>query len=269
MIDSLLSLIKSWVRTGKNYAKGWVLIFSSILALAVLFWVVSFLVEHLFIKKFEDRGLKISFTENGATQVKIGGELKSAIFLVSASQGWVNSGIKIPPKSTVVITASGQAHVALHHLIKAAEEDRIPNYRWSDPRGVDYNGENSKADSERNEGLIVEREKIGALLACLHIDGSGEPNLLKNPRPDNIKIIGNRQNITNDLDQEATLWFTINDVVLDSSDKSEKLYLPDTNSPDYQKAKNRWKYIKENHYWNIWFDDNSGFYQVKVERVEE
>jgi hypothetical protein len=270
MIDSLFSLIKSWVRTGKNYAKGWVLIFSSILALAVLFWVVSFLVEHLFIKKFEDRGLKISFTENGATQVKIGGELESAIVPVFASQGWMNSGIKIPPKSTVKITASGQAHVALHHLIKAAEEDRIPKYRWSDPTGVNYSSVNSQADSERNEGLIVKRAKIGALLACLYIDGSNEPNLLKNPRPDNIKIIGDEQKIKNDLDQEATLWFIVNDVVLDSInlDKSEKIYLPDTNSPDYQEAKDRWKYIIENHYWNIWFDDNSGFYQVKVEREE-
>jgi hypothetical protein len=273
MIDSLFRLLRSWVRTRENYRRGWYLILSSTLALALFLgvltllssWIINFLSQ----RSLNKRGLTISFTENGATQVKIGGELESAIVPVFASQGWMNSGIKIPPKSTVIITASGQVNLAIHHLIKAAEEDRKPRFSSTDPTGVDYSAKNSSADLERKQGLIVKTEKIGALLACLYIDGS-IPSVLNNPRPENIKIIGDDKKITNDSDKEATLWFTVNDVVLDSIDldKSEKIYLPDTNSPDYQEAKKRWEYIKKEQYWNVWFDDNSGFYQVKVQRGE-
>lgn len=282
MIDSLINALKSWVRRPKNYFLGLLIIASSIVSLAVTLAIlsvtISFVIEQLFIEKFErllterfeDRAVTVSFTDSGATQVKISGKLKSAIFPVFASQGWIDSGITIPPGATVEITASGQANLAIHRLVEAAEEDFRPDFPWTGPEGVDFQSTNPR-DTRRKKGLIVQKDNIGALLAYLHIDGGdkSEPDLLDNPRPTGIRVIKQGRKITNKSEQEATLWFIVNDVVLDSSDESAQMYLPDKNNPDYQEKKEKWDYVKQEQYWDIWFDDNSGFYQVIVENVKE
>ncbi len=131
---------------------------------------------------------------------------------------------------------------------------------------------------------ICPKADTGTLLACLHQDGDPKPGKI-NPRPDNIIVLGSKCRIVNKMDTKCTLWLVVNDAVLENDDRSRRAYLEiedDSDPKIYYPPENfkgsynandpmswspiqRWRYIVKHQYWQLWYDDNIGFYQIQID----
>ena len=140
-----------------------------------------------------------------------------------------------------------------------------------------------KKDTDRGELLVLPaqendgKSQYGLLIGCLVPENTSNeeaPSAL-NPRPKfqrfpvgSEKLIGNRNLVS------CNLWLCVNDVALDPKDieKSRRIYIDsvtkekDNNDNPFvafmHPPETRWKYIEVHNYWNLWFDDNFGEYQV-------
>src|SRR5262245_40523663 len=81
------------------------------------------------------RKVEIKTTEGGGLVVRHGGKTSHATFSVPASAGWRNTGIPLEKGKSYNITASGQAHLALRHLVDGAEHHTPLQFQWTGPEG--------------------------------------------------------------------------------------------------------------------------------------
>jgi hypothetical protein len=225
--------------------------------------------------------VKIEFPIPGTTLVKINDKPDKASLLLAASDLWTNTGINLQPKESVIFSASGRVNLAIHRLTEACLLDVRPRHLWLGPDGQKAGLQEVKQSYEKRL-LICPEADTGTLLACLHQEGDPKPGK-NNPRPDNIIVVGSNCRIENKTDTECTLWLVVNDAVLQDDEVSRRAYLkieddndPKIYSPPQGFAYNandprswppiqKWKYIVKHQYWQIWYDDNIGFYQVQID----
>lgn len=208
---------------------------------------------------------KISFTSNGATVIIDPNDKLNAIFMLPASARWTNTGIYLKPGEKLKITASGKIHTAIHHLVDCAIRDIKPPYIWRSPDGEPWSNLAS-LDALRRNLLIIPKANIGVLIGYLHIPGNPEPCIF-NPRPEGMVIIGKEGYINNHNKVDAELWFNINETILDPNnlEYSKKAYVGSGDKKEWLK---RWDYIVENDYWDLWWDDNIGYFLIQMQEVE-
>lgn len=203
--------------------------------------------------------------------------LKPTQVLVSASRLWVDAKIELKPGETIRITATGLVNLAMHRVVSAANEDKRPSLPWSPPEGIEL--PRDRPLYLRRQDLLVDRSApYGALLACCVKPGETNPGKFK-PTPDGVQLVGDHLVYT--YPKEATgpgrLFFTINDTVLKRDERYRKAFAGTQAEIDstYGAGKYtvadleaRWESLMDQEYWDIWFDDNTGFFLVEVVRVE-
>lgn len=226
--------------------------------------------------------VRIEFPAPGTTLIKVNGQPDKASYLLAASDLWANTGLVLKPGQGVSVTASGRANLAVHRLIDAAVQDVRPRQGWMGPGGGGASAPEVK-DTYRRDLKIAPKSQDGVLLACLHKQGEDLPGK-DNPKPSNLIVVGDSGVVVNSFSEPRTIWFVINDAVLDDSDVSRRAYLEiekdndqkvdarpdgfrehDPKNPQSWSPKERWKNIVELQYWNLWYDDNMGFYQIQFD----
>lgn len=229
---------------------------------------------------------EVSITESGALKVSIPGKNQQWLTSVPASDLWVNTGIKIPPSHSVRIRAWGRANLAIHRLVAAAYYDQVPYQCWVNPDGVILGSNGAKVpynDKEREELLLFPASKnnnvsqTGLLVGCLVPTNTSNGKLpsKENPRPEfRLFAVGSSSKIDNNDSTACELWLCINDAILDPKnlDTCRRIYIAsvrgELNKNDnpfvkfMETAEDRWDNIVKNRYWNLWYDDNFGEYQV-------
>ena len=227
--------------------------------------------------------VKVEFPVPGTTLIKVNDQPHKASYLLAASDLWADTGLILQPHQSIAIVASGRANLAFHCLVAAARNDVFPCHGWVGPAGGSGQGATGK-ESCRARLRIVPKAGYGALLAYLHKKGDPPPGK-ENSRPSPINVIGESGSITNDSDVPRSLWLVINDAVLFPNDEASKLaYLEvenmadtkinrrpskfksyDKDVPESWTILEHWRYIETHQYWNVWFDDNVGFYQIQID----
>ena len=230
-----------------------------------------------------DKEVKIEFPAPGTTLVKVDGRPDKASLLLAASELWMNTGLVIEPKQTVLITASGRASLAIHLLVDAARFDFRPRHSWVGPEGAGNNSAPDVRPTYRNQLRIKPTAQDGVLLAYLQKKGDAIPSI-DNPRPEPIFVVGASNEFRNDTDDPRILFLVINDAILNNSDESAKAYFEvddlndaklkkrdgrfknfDPQNPESWTPLERWDYVRGQRYWNLWFDDNMGYYQIQID----
>ncbi len=194
---------------------------------------------------------------------------------------WLDTEIKIKPNQSVNVKADGRIHLAVHYIVEAAQKDFVVKYPWSDPdgEGPSINTiEQLPGDASRNGQKLCPSAKFGQLLAYVGPEVLNKDNPW--PRDGKIQVLGREAVIENNTDTKQKIWLAVNDIILRDDDFSEQAYLLNEDSCDLAKryksksdcdleavieAKKHWKQIKDNKYWNIWFDDNIGSYVIKFD----
>jgi len=227
--------------------------------------------------------VQIEFPIPGTTLVKVNDKPDKASLLLSATDLWTNTGIILKPKESIIVSASGRVNLAIHRLAESGFFDIRPRYLWVGPDGQKGGFQEVKLSYQKKLKISPEAES-GTLLAHLHRDGDPKPGK-NNPRPDNIIVVGTKCRIVNKTDAECTLWLVVNDAVLENDEKSRRAYLGidddsdpkiyypplgfkgayDENDPRSWSPKQRWQYIVKHQYWQLWYDDNIGFFQVQID----
>ncbi len=213
--------------------------------------------------------------------IVVGEEIQAATMFLPANQLWMPTDIEIKPGQMVKISSRGRAHLALHHLVDAAIRDDPVEYEWTGPSGKQTK-KPLPGDKIRNERLICQNGPYGELLGFISYSDQEIPSPV-NPRPGKIYRLSNFGYIRNDIEKTGKLWLTLNDLVLDGSDRSRDLFL--LNEKEIKKRydkfltvdkpplmadrKRTWNKILKEGRWNMWFDDNIGSYQVNLKFVDK
>ena len=151
----------------------------------------------------------------GATTLK-DEQKEVSYFLFNTATLWANSGITVDKGDVLSVHSSGTAHTAIHHLHKAAGSNFKPDEEYFDANGerVNYISERDKA---RRKFRIVSDMPNSALVMQVY-KGADRPPL----KPENEEeeknfyfISQHRENII--INEGGTLYFAINDIVLDSA----------------------------------------------------
>jgi hypothetical protein len=228
----------------------------------IILFSVAILSAVLFGGKIQYNNLSLEYPVPGTILVKNNGKPDKASLLVSASDIWIDTGLDLLPNGEINITATGKATLAIHRLVESAQEDTIPNHGWVGPEG---GIPDSKTRSFRRSLLVEPNAEEGSLLAWFSKNGDVKPSKI-NPRPSEggrlIQFVGNNSTLKNENNYPVRLWLTLNDAVLDSEKTSETAYKENKNG---KKINSKWDYIKAHNYWNVWYDDNVGFYQIQVQ----
>lgn len=151
-------------------------------------------------------------------------------FLLSSSELWANSGIHVKKGETLTIKSSGKKHSAIHHLVNIAKNNK-PNSHdpWVGSEGFseDFDKREDR-DRERARYRIFPKTNQDILLLQIVPDDNRKPvdrpdGLVYNSREkrfvreccqNTFLVVGNKMdNIHVDID--GTLYFAINDIVLD------------------------------------------------------
>lgn len=227
--------------------------------------------------------VRIEFPIPGTTLVKVNDKPDKASLLLSATDLWTNTGIILQPKESAIVSASGRVNLAIHRLAESGFLDVRPPYLWVGPDGQKSGFQEVKLSYQKHLKISPEAD-AGTLLACLHRDGDPKPGK-DNPRPKKIIVVGSRCRIVNKTDAAGTLWLVVNDAVLENDERSRRAYLGieddsdpkiyypppgfqgaySANDPRSWSPKQRWQYIVKHQYWQLWYDDNIGFYQVQID----
>lgn len=223
---------------------------------------------------------------------------RKVVFLVPASQCWINTELLIKPGETIKFTTSGKVHLALN-LIK---QEELAIIKWSKPDGSPFT-KPAKEFGDRRSFLISQHRNddspdplVGNLVGFLQADGIDLPDPgPSNSRPEGasknkVFHIGHEHTVTNETGHKAYLWLSVNDIVLDDSDAARQAYLGDSTDfvtkvlasqqvalitkearrkqakESWAKHLETWKSICEAKQWDLYFNDNIGTYLVFIEK---
>jgi hypothetical protein len=263
---SLISIINSLLSDTKKFKR-------LVLVLIILMsTVVIILIVLLLFQSKTKSNLKIDFTKTGATIIVDNATPIAAQFLLPGSSRWTNTGIEFQPGSEIEITASGKINLAVKALVEAAGEDQRPALAWCSPSGIDYTNPKIK-NQNRMKYLIKDDARMGMIIGYFLTkdEGKSEPSI-QNARPKGMFVINEKTTITTPL-KSSTLWLTINDILLDQNDltgSKEAFYGPAKElKPKQQRHRDeRWEYIIRNNYWDLWFEDNIGYYLIQIKEKD-
>jgi hypothetical protein len=196
---------------------------------------------------------------SGALIYTIGAE-EIMTFQIHASSMWECSQWQVKAGMKISIRASGRVNLAIHRLIDNARIDRRPMYPWNGPSGF------SNSNDPRSPYLIFPEANWGALIFGITKSRIHSPCLNGTCKCDSIWIAceEGKEAIEFTVPYSGYLWFSINDIPLDST--RQKVYELD---PNYDKSISSWNDILKLKYWNVWFDDNTGSFLINVKVLEK
>lgn len=139
-------------------------------------------------------------------------------FLLNSSELWASSGIKVKKGQTITIKSSGKKHSAIHHLVRDAESNS-PTLRdpWVGAEGFPLEFDTrKKRDGERAKHRIIPYANQDILLLQIVAD---DASILYRPitgeeKTNRFIVVGNKMEDIH-IDFNGTLYFAVNDVVLD------------------------------------------------------
>jgi len=166
--------------------------------------------------------LKKSFTYSDVTTNALGvttirdEQKEVSYFLFNTATLWASSGIEVKAGDVISIHASGSAHTAIHHLYDAAGKNYRPEEDYFDANGERFN-HISERDRARRKYRIVPYLPNNALIMQVY-NSNGRPPLkatTEEQKKNFYYISQHRENII--INEGGTLYFAINDIVLDST----------------------------------------------------
>ena len=217
----------------------------------------------------------------GATTIK-SERNEVSYWLFNTAILWADSGIQVKEGDIITIRASGKSNTAIHHLVKAAEDNTQIADKWVGSEGESLasftDSKNRDRDEARRKYRIIPNRESGALI--MQVVDNEKP--FDTPRDDkandqNFYFIGKeRQNIY--INHPGTLYFAVNDIVLNMDTIRDMKSDPDfakmnlgTTTLDNGNTVNELDYYGENEEVNkkrktVWFDDNVGSFLIVVEK---
>lgn len=140
----------------------------------------------------------------GATMIR-NEEKEVTYWLFNTAELWANTGIQVREGDLLTVRASGGSHTAVHHLVEAAERNRLPDDPWSGTEGVET--KKNARDRLRARQRIIPHKPQDALIMWV------APSCKSEPEAQQIYLIGKeRQNFR--VAQSGELRFAVNDIVL-------------------------------------------------------
>ena len=126
----------------QNPRAMWRVLLSLFFLVVIIFVGLAFVV--ISIKRFYPYNV-IETTPYGATLMK--NEDKDVIYwLFNSADLWANSGIEVDVNDELTIRASGSSYTAVHHLVMASNENRVPQDQW-----VSIEGQTPEMISKMNQ----------------------------------------------------------------------------------------------------------------------
>ena len=192
--------------------------------------------------------------------------------LVPSSKLWINSGVTIEPGEKISMHASGYINLAMHRLVDSARIDIPPSYHWSGPEGIEI--DKNLPLYHRREDLLIEKRALPGQLLYAAVRNTEVPPSKKNPRPKRMNILSSDSYYTNRSDERETLYFTINEKLLENNQKAKLAFVgknqeevDETYGPGVitlQELEKQFENIVNNRYWTVWFDDNIGQFLIEI-----
>jgi hypothetical protein len=240
--------------------KKFFLFLALILATSIMIVGALCIVVNIFSKKATSIEVKAS----GALVIQLDNNLRTASYLLSANGNddrspWVDTNIDLKEGDKITFHVSGKVCMAMHRMMDAADSNTImPPLPWCGPEGFDLNSvANSRpAEVKRKNYLICPEFNQGQVLGIIT---NKENGIL---RPDSLNVIDVNKYTDEYYEVKRNnghLWLLVNEVFLD-----DKL-LNSIEPEDLAIDSTEFNFIKKNHYSNVWYDDNCGFFSINME----
>ena len=218
-VSKYASLVK--ILSGDNW---WKVLISVFFIGCVLFSGISLVA--LAIKKMYPYS-DITTNGLGTTTIKSeNGEV--SYWLFNSASLWANSGITVEKGDIITIRSSGKYHTAIHHLYDATKNNTDLKDKWIGSEGMPDNYNKTVEDDYRSKYRIFPGQPNGALVmqVATNIPFDTPKDISDNnkrAKPDNFYFIGKeRQNIY--INNSGTLYFAINDIVLNDQTIQDMLF---------------------------------------------
>ena len=258
--DGFFTLI---VKSNASLYRGLFFIFIVLLFFVCAIWGIWFYV-------FQNPKIdKLVFENNNLKSIALQYEVKGKpcyIMNFHTSVLWEKLDVLVKPTDVINIKATGRYNTAIHHVIDAAISDSLPVFPWCSAKGIPSNTNypTRLADLYRSRYRIDTGSNYGALL--VQFVPKTVQNVPNRPAYTSMFAVG-ESNILEmsrfKSSEEGYLYFAVNEIPLNQD--MENVYVITKNIDiGYEKRhplkqqKKQWQYIKENQYWNLWYDDNEG-----------
>lgn len=166
--------------------------------------------------------LKKSFTYSDITTNAFGAttiadeQKQVSYFLFNTAELWANSGINVEKGDIISIYSSGAAHTAIHHLCQASADNSKLKQQYFDSNGERMDPE-SERDKLRSQYRIFPYLPQSALIMQVSQEVPRSERFMFQPDSASQEqfyfIGGKREKIQ--IRQNGTLFFAVNDIVLD------------------------------------------------------
>ncbi|QJW90516.1 hypothetical protein HNV11_14585 [Spirosoma taeanense] len=291
LIKSLVDWVKSILRVNETTARAIVMLFVLVLTTLFIMEYIRRVWKDDFVIRAAGKGIIFHSSDNNNFQ--------QLIFLVPASQCWINTGLAFDPGDEIHFRTSGQVHLAQNQI----RQEELSTVQWSNPSGSAF--VEPPRGGGRSKFLICTfhdqddyRPLVGNLVGYFQVVGIDEPPGLENPSPSGrgrslVFHIGSELTTTNETGRRAYLWLSVNDIVLNASQAAREAYIGD--STEFQRDELRypplggldsavrkasaiakwnahkryWDTITKYHKWDLFFADNIGTYMVFIERQKK
>lgn len=215
----------------------------------------------------------VEITPEGAYILRVD-EKKTVHWMFSSAELWANSGIEVEEGDVIEVTASGRFNTGIHHLFRYGIDDTSFAFPWVSPDGITVDSILRPADRSRYPDRIITTDRgkdvpIGKLLMQIVPYNSREPEI--RPKSNPLYVIGTREKVRIKDGQSGFLYFTVNEIPLDSTREQTYLITPDEDPkycPDEKKLEEQrdsWKIICKKKDFDIWYKDNVGSIFVSIE----
>lgn len=236
----------------------------------------------------------------GATVIR-SEDTEVTYWLYNSADLWANSGIEVKAGQTLSIRTSGASHTAIHHLVRAAQNNEKLDIEWQHPRGGIKS--TRKEDPSRMKYRIAPNYEENTILMQVlpkefdtygnewykeeailkdtmkwdYIDGGGRDG-------DGISIahiykIGEGQDNI-EIQEDGILYFSCNDIALTprvinnmradkKTNPSRTFGKPKKNKKTKKVYNNEFDYYEGEKFINAWFADNVGSYLIVIERKKK
>ena len=240
--------------------------FFGFISLIAFIGLIAFGLFVLFTEYASSKVRIVSTTKMGALTITINDNVESANFLLSPNgtgnfTPWVSTGIKLNKNDKISFSVSGKVCTGFHKMVSAARVDSLPPLPWNGYEGIDKEQNKPPRDYRKKEiirkkFLIAPNYSQGKIIGIITFENKPVERPINK---DIINISKFRSDSYYEVEDDGFLWLTVNDVWLDK-------VLLDTIKPEEINLKSeKINYIIEKEYWNLWYDDNAGFFSVLIE----
>ncbi len=195
--------------------------------------------------------------------------------VLPACDCWANTGIEIRPDEEFEIKVSGKIHTAMDKMIKDAEDDKKPKFRWVGPEGdknfrIRDNLRYYRSDSLRKTLLLSQRANLGQVLFYFQ-KNSMKPSCelgLSFFLPDSVEVYDVEKGLKGKNDSKSTwyVWATVNDMLIRDFNSETALlaYCGGAIEDTLDRKIKQWEVLARENYNKIWYDDNFGSFVVSA-----